>query len=162
NLAESMIGKQLTADEFFKHHAIVYEVGTDFFGEIAGLRALRQLYYQVARAFEANKFLPEDLKVLAISTAWTSDDYNPHANMIKSTTAGMAAVLGGCNALYIEPEDASKPVMSRIAKNVSNILKDEAHLNDQVDPAAGAYYIEALTDKMAKEAWKIFQQKNEQ
>jgi len=144
---------------FFKKYALQYTLGTDFFGELAALRALRLLYFQIARAHGVEDFNPEDVYITAISSAWSNETYNPHANMLKSTTAGMAAILGGCNGLIIEPEDPKNQMMCRIARNVSHILKEESFLNSSVDPAAGAYYIESLTDQLAQAAWKKFQHK---
>ncbi|MTI22992.1 hypothetical protein E1176_18320, partial [Fulvivirga sp. RKSG066] len=144
---------------FFRSHALVYEVGANFFGEIASLRALRQLYYQVARAYGLENFKPEDLKICATSPAWINESYDPNGNMLKGTTAGMAAVLGGCDALIIEPEDASNSTMRRTARNISNILKEESYLNSAADPVAGSYYIESLTQSLGQEAWKKFQDK---
>lgn len=148
----------LDATPFFKKYALQYTLGTDFFGELAALRALRLLYFQMVRAYGVEDFNPEDVYITAISSAWSNETYNPHANMLKSTTAGMAAILGGCNGLVIEPENSKNKMMCRIARNVSHILKEESFLNSSVDPAAGAYYIEALTDQLAQAAWKKFQQ----
>ncbi|MEP2773956.1 MAG: methylmalonyl-CoA mutase family protein [Fulvivirga sp.] len=136
-----------------------YPLGTDFFGEIAAMRALRQLYFQIIKAYKIEGYLPEDLHLIGVSTAWSNEDYNPHANMLKSTTAGMAAVLGGCDSLIVEPENNEKPYMTRVARNVSNILKEESYFNSNADPVAGSYYLESLTDTLAKEAWSLFQQK---
>ncbi len=136
-----------------------YPLGTDFFGEVASIRALRQLFFQIVKAYNNEDFLPEDLHIIGVSTAWNKEDYKPHANMLKSTTAGMAAVLGGCNSLLVEPENNEKPYMTRVARNVSNILKEESYLNSNADPVAGSYYLESLTDTLAKEAWSLFQQK---
>lgn len=142
-----------------KKLAVYYPLGTDFFGEIAAIRALRQLYFQLVRAYQIEDFQPEDLHIIGVSTIWNNEDYNPHANMLKSTTAGMAAVLGGCSSLLVEPENEDKPYMARVARNVSNILKEESYFNSNADPVAGSYYLEALTDTLAKKAWSLFQQK---
>jgi len=158
-IAKKYIGQNFSADDFFNSYTVLYPVDTNFFGEIAGMRALRKLFFQIAKAFEANQFEPESLHLCAISKAWSTEEYNPHANMLKGTTAGMSGILGGCNSLIVEPEDISNVTMTRIARNVSNILKEESYLNSAVDPVAGSYYIESLSEQIAQEAWKKFQQK---
>jgi methylmalonyl-CoA mutase len=84
--------------------------------------------------------------------------------MIKSTTASMAAIIGGCDSLSVLPEDETVPLMSRIASNVSNILREESHFDKVADPLAGSYVIADLTDKLAQQAWLHFQNqmKNDQ
>ncbi|MBL6444881.1 hypothetical protein JMN32_01080 [Fulvivirga sp. 29W222] len=152
----------------FEIHQIISKISfslpvtTDYFGEIAKVRALRNLFFQLSQAYQAESFNPEDLHIHCISTIWTEEKYQPHANMLKSTTASMSAILGGCNSLLVEPEDYKNSLMVRIARNVSSILKEESYLNKTVDPAAGSYYLEVLTDKLASEAWQKFQKKVKQ
>ncbi|ELR68157.1 Methylmalonyl-CoA mutase superfamily [Fulvivirga imtechensis AK7] len=137
--------------------AVITNISGNYFGEIAKVRAIRQLFFQVARAYGIEDFNPEDLYIHCISPAWTDEKYQPHANMLKATTAAMAAVLGGCNSLTVDPEDYNNPLMVRIARNVSHILKEESYLNKTADPVAGAYFIEVVTDEIAKNAWTMFQ-----
>ncbi|UII34947.1 methylmalonyl-CoA mutase family protein [Fulvivirga ulvae] len=137
-------------------------VSKDYFGEIAKTRALRSLYFQLSHAYKADDFNPEDLHIHCVSPAWAEEKYQPHANMLKSTTAAMSAILGGCDSLLTEPEDYGNTLMVRIARNVSSILKEESYFNKTTDPAAGSYYLEVLTDKLAREAWLKFQQKVKQ
>jgi methylmalonyl-CoA mutase len=77
--------------------------------------------------------------------------------MIKSTTAAMASVLGGCDALTILPEDENNTTMNRIARNVSAILREESHLNKVADPLAGSYSMDTMVDAISKKAWTLFQ-----
>lgn len=139
--------------------AIVIHLSNDYFGEMARIRAIRNLFFQLAQAYQVGDFKPEDLYIHCISPAWTDEKYQPHANMLKSTTAAMAAILGGCDSLTVEPEDHNNPLMVRIARNVSLVLKEESFFNKTVDPVAGAYFIEVLCDKIAQKAWKSFQTK---
>ena len=76
--------------------------------------------------------------------------------MLKSTSAALAAILGGCDALTVQPENEN-PMMARIARNVSSILREESHLSKVADPTAGSYYLESLTNQLAINAWKKFQ-----
>jgi methylmalonyl-CoA mutase len=86
---------------------------------------------------------------------------DPHVNMLRHTTAAMAAVLGGCDTLTVRPFDdcvrAPDRFGTRIARNVQLILQHEAHFDIVDDPAAGAYYLETATDQLARRAWDRFQ-----
>ncbi|MEQ8475687.1 methylmalonyl-CoA mutase family protein [Fulvivirga sp.] len=133
------------------------EVGNDFFVEIAKVRALRNLIFQIFRAYGHDEFQPEDISIRCISTNWNEEKYQPHANMLKGSTAALASILAGCDLLEVEPEFNDSPQSVRIARNVSNILKEESYLSKTADPVAGTYYLESLTDQIAKESWKLFQ-----
>ena len=130
-------------------------VGTDFFLAIAKLKALRNLWNQVKGAY--NVSVNKALHIHAQSNAWINDAYQPHANMIKSTTSAMAAIAGGCDSLTINPEDDNQDTMRRIAINVSSILREESLFSKVADPTAGSYYIDSLTDQLSEKAWRKFQ-----
>lgn len=131
--------------------------GPDFILEIAKLKALRVLWYQVAQAFEIIDFKPKDINIHVRSVPWISERFQPHSNVLKSTVSALSAVVGGCDSLTIEPEDELNTTMNRVARNVSSIIREEAHLNMVADPVAGAYAIESIIDKLAEAAWKQFQ-----
>lgn len=156
-IIEHLSAAEFDIEQSVSKIAFTTPVSTNYFGEMAKVRALRNLYFQLARAYMFDRFTPEDLHIQCISTAWGEEKYQPHANMLKSTTAAMAAILGGCDSLLVEPEDIENPLMRRIARNVSNILKEESYFNKTTDPVAGAHYLEVLTDKLSQKAWKMFQ-----
>ncbi len=139
--------------------SISFSVGieTDFFVSIAKLKALRFLWFQVAQAYGHTDFDTTNLYLHVRSNAWINADFQPHGNMLKETTASMAAVLGGTNGLSVYPEDLENEVMSRIALNTSNILREESHLNKVADPLAGSYFVENMVMEMAEKAWAKFQ-----
>jgi len=128
---------------------------TDFFLEIAKLKSLRNLWYQIRGAYELKNDKP--LHIHANSTAWIKDSFQPHGNMIKSTASAMASIAGGCDSLTVEPEDPTHETMSRIARNVSSILREESLFSKVADPTAGSYYIDAITDQLSEKAWSKFQ-----
>ena len=80
--------------------------------------------------------------------------YDRYTNLLRVTTEAFAAVVGGCDQLTVEPFGFD----AHLALNVQRILQEESHLDAVADPAGGSYYIEALTDSLAREAWKLFQQ----
>ena len=146
---------------------VTVPVATHYFVEIAKLRALRLLVPQVVEAFAdasgpAVKLGPADLHVFAEPSRRTETVYGPYVNMLRATTEAMAAVLGGCDALSLHPYDAAlRPPDAfglRIARNTQLILEQESHFDQVSDPAAGSYYIETLTDRLAQKAWTQFQE----
>ena len=84
-------------------------------------------------------------------------NFQPQGNMIKNTTDALSAVLGGCNALTLCAEEEDSEMTNRIALNVSNILKEESHLDKVTHAVAGAYAIETMVNELAQAAWKDFQ-----
>lgn len=126
-------------------------VGTDFFLEIAKQKALRILWAEIAQPYE-NSYQPSDLFIHSQSEPWVNDSFQPHGNMLKGAIASMAAIAGGCDGLTVHPEHESDANMNRVARNVTNILREESHFNKVADATAGAYYIESLTNQLIKKA----------
>ena len=134
-------------------------IGKSFFVEIAKLRALRLLWQNVLKAYGVQTSALE----IAAHFAPASQDEHPNTNLIRAATQAMSAVIGGANQLYVLPSNASlhqspTPFTRRIARNVQHLLRLESHLDKVIDPAAGSYYIEKLTEELAHKAWAIFQQ----
>lgn len=150
-LSEKKISAQLILDQV----SFSISVGTDFFLDIAKIKSLRNLWRQVRGTYNIGNARP--IHIHANSTMWMNDVFQPHGNMIKSTTSAMAAIAGGCDSLTVEPEDASHETMSRIARNVSSILREESHFSKVADPTAGSYYIDSITDQLSEKAWSKFQ-----
>lgn len=134
--------------------------GTSYFMEIAKLRAFRYLFSRIVHSYGLSEYQPGDLYMHARADVWSSSLLDPHTNMLRLTTQAMSAILGGCNALTIpaynntfaEPSGFSR----RISRNISTILKEEAYFDKVADAAAGAYYIETITDKLITAAWALF------
>ncbi|GAB2959728.1 methylmalonyl-CoA mutase small subunit [Hymenobacter coalescens] len=137
-------------------------VGPSYFTEIAKLRALRRLWATVLHAFGVRPEVAATLRIHATTSSWTQTTLDPHTNMLRVTTEAMSAVLGGADSLSVTPYDSlyAEPneFSARIARNVPVILREEAYLDRVADPAAGSYFIETLTDQLAREAWALFQQ----
>lgn len=137
--------------------AFSLEAGSNFFYTVAKFRALRLLWNNVVNAYGVSDFHTGDVHLHARSEAFTGEAFQPNGNMLKGTTASIAAIAGGCDALTVYPEDDKNETMSRIARNVSTILREESHLQRVADPLAGSYFIEKLTDDFAVKAWENFQ-----
>jgi methylmalonyl-CoA mutase len=140
-------------------HSLAYSISvdTDFFLSIAKIRALKNLYITLQEAYQIEK--PIQAFVHAQSQPWIKENFQPHGNMLKQTTAAMACAMSGCNAITIEPESSDNKMMSRIARNVSLMLHEESHFAEVNDPLAGSFYVDALTNQIARESWKKFQQR---
>jgi methylmalonyl-CoA mutase len=136
--------------------------GTSYFIEIAKLKAIRILFPHILDAFGVVQTRPEDLVIHCDTSLWTKTIYDPHVNMLRNTTEAMSAVLGGANSLTILPFDVvfnkSNGFSRRISRNISNLLRDESYFNKVIDPAAGSYYTEALTDKLIERSLDLFRQ----
>lgn len=140
----------------FRHLAFSFSVGTDFFLEIAKLKAFKRLWHQVGTVYSISE--ENNLVSLhGLSPSWNKEKYQPNANMLKSTTSAISCILGGCDLITVEPEDEGNALKSRIGRNVLTLLREESHLNQPADATAGSYYLESLIDQMAKEAWTQFQ-----
>jgi methylmalonyl-CoA mutase len=144
-LAESTAPQQI---EF------VFAAGPAYFVEIAKFRAARLLWSQAVAAFGHAE--EESCRMrLHVRTPWRNKSiYDRYTNLLRATTEACSAVLGGCDRLTVEPFGFDP----HLALNVQRILKEESHLDAVADPAGGSYYIEALTDSLARSAWKLFQQ----
>ncbi len=120
-----------------------------FFSDIAKLKALRLLYAMLAESYGAD-FSEKDAFVHAQTSLLQSE---PNSNMISNTSQALAGALGGVQALTVLPHEESV-LGHRIALNISNLLKEEAHIGRVADPLAGAYFIENFTQKLAE---KVFE-----
>lgn len=132
-------------------------VGSNYFFEIAKLRALRLLYASLAKEYDAHPIC----HILAMPTKRNKTLYDYNVNMLRTTTECMSAILGGANAIENMPYDAifhkDNPFGSRIARNQLLILKEESFFDKVSNPSDGTYYIENLTDELAHKALELFQ-----
>ncbi|GAA3991136.1 methylmalonyl-CoA mutase family protein [Hymenobacter antarcticus] len=136
-----------------------------YFLEIAKLRALRRLWATLLHSFGLPAELNERLRIHTLTSSWTQTTLAPHNNLLRHTTEAMSAVLGGADSLSVAPFDylfaEANEFSSRLARNLSVLLREEAGLGRVQDPAAGSYFIETLTDQLAREAWQLFQRMEE-
>lgn len=137
-----------------------FGAGSDYFPEIAKLRAARLLWSTVQKGFNLSETGSVKMEIHCVTTEWNKTIYDPFVNMLRTQTEAMSAILGGTDSLTVEPFDIAfrKPdeFSERIARNQQLILKEEAYLEKVADPAAGSYYIENLTNLIAENAWKLF------
>ena len=161
NTINNLLDKSAEAEEVFTKLELVYNVHNNYFFEIAGLRALRLLICAIAEEYGLSPH-PNQFKIHAQTVVTVNEETQKHPewNMISNTTQAMSAIIGGCDSLSILPHNQGIATIddfsSRIARNVSNILKEESYFDKVADPAAGSYYIENLTHQIAEKSWEIF------
>ncbi|MCM3692960.1 methylmalonyl-CoA mutase subunit beta [Neobacillus niacini] len=137
-----------------------FSIGSNFFMEMAKLRAARILWDKITKVYGA-KAEDRGMQISAETSTFTKTVYDRHVNILRAGNEAFAAVVGGVQYLHVTPFDditGSSQQSERIARNTQNILKEEAHLRTVVDPAGGSWYVETLTTELAEKAWKYFQQ----
>ncbi len=134
--------------------------GSNYFFEIAKIRALRWLWLVLTNAFSINKTLAQKLHIQAIPSSFNKTILDPYVNMLRYTTEALSSAIGGADSINIFPFNSvaktSGAFSERIARNTQIILKEESYINKINDPAAGSYYIEELTSLIANETWNVF------
>ncbi len=138
-----------------------FVAGPVFFTEIAKFRAFRPLWSRVLAAFGLDPALAARAQVHVATAHWNQTLLDPHVNLLRTTTEALSAVLGGCDALHIAPFDevtgTTDDFSRRIARNVHTLLAEEFGFTQTADPAGGSWYVEKLTDELARKAWTLFQ-----
>jgi methylmalonyl-CoA mutase len=134
-------------------------INPNFFVELAKLRALRRVWATLLHAYQLP--VTTAVPIFASTATWSQTTLDSHTNLLRATTETMAAVLGGADVVSVRPFDsiyeAPNDFSARIARNISIILREETGLARVADPAAGSYYLETLTDELARDAWTLFQ-----
>lgn len=155
-----LTNKGYSPDVISKHMQFNFGVGSNYFMEIAKIRAARVLWSKIVEAFKPNSTDACKAFIHSVTSEWNQTIYDPYVNVLRGTTEAMSAVIGGTDSLAVRPFDFSYKTISkfsgRLARNIQIILKEESYMNKIVDPGAGSYYIENLTDSIIDEAWKIF------
>ena len=150
----------LSADDAARRIKFTFAVGSTYFMEIAKFRAARMLWANIVKAYGSEKECCQKMKIHAVTSEWNMTVYDPYVNMLRGTTEAMSATIAGVDSLEVLPFDypfrAPGEFSNRIARNVQSILKEEAHFDKVVDPAAGSYFIENLTQSSAETSWKLF------
>lgn len=151
-----------TADEIAPRMMFHFPSGTGYFPEIAKLRAARLLWSVIVQSFGSQKPDTSSMYIHSSTSEWKTTIYDPYNNILRGTTGTMSAIMGGANSVLVTPFDQASggpgEFSERLARNIQIILKEEAYLNKVVDPGAGSYYIENLTDTIAEVTWQLFRE----
>lgn len=127
-------------------------IGSIFFLELAKLRVIRMLMAQVLKAYGLKNY---SIPIHATTSMLSKSSMDEDTNFLRCTSEAMSAVLGGVDYLTILPHHSLQSA-GRIARNISNLLKDESHLAKTANPSEGSYYIENLSKELGSRAWQIF------
>ena len=135
-------------------------VSENYFMELAKFRAARLLWAQIVKQYEPKCDCACKMCVNAVTSEYNQTLFDSYVNLLRSQTEAMSAALGGVHSMVVTPFDvtyeAPTDFSERIARNQQLLLKEECHFNTVVDPGAGSYYVEHLTNSLAVEGWKIF------
>lgn len=160
-LLDKLVEAGYSLEEVTSRIKFVFGVGSNYFMEIAKFRAARWLWAEIIGA-HGEQYRGEAAKIhqQAVTSTWNKTIFDAHVNLLRTQTEAMSATLGGVDSLTVLPFDVTyqeaDDFSERIARNQQLLLKEESHFDKVIDPAAGSYYIEYLTNSIADEAWKLF------
>ena len=149
-------------DAFAPRLSFFWAIGMDHFTEIAKLRAARMLWAKIVKQFN-----PKNQKSLALRThcqtsGWSLTEQDPFNNVARTTIEAMAAVFGGTQSLHTNALDEAIALptdfSARIARNTQIFLQQETNITKTVDPWAGSYHVEKLTEDIANKAWELIKE----
>ena len=157
---QQLVDAGIDADLAAKKIKFYMGISENYFMEIAKFRACRLLWAQIVKQYEPKCDCACKMVINASTSTYNQTVFDSYVNLLRSQTEAMSAALGGVHSMVVTPFDApyEKPTdfSERIARNQQLIIKEESHFDRIVDPGAGSYYIEHLTEALAQEAWKLF------
>ena len=152
----------LEVDEFAPRLSFFFAIGMNLFMEVAKLRAARLLWHRVMKQFDPQKSQSLMLRTHCQTSGVSLTEQDPYNNVVRTTVEALAAVLGGTQSLHTNSFDEAlglpTETSSRIARNTQLILAEETGVTNVIDPLAGSYYVESLTNELAAKAWTIIEE----
>jgi len=159
---KTALAKGLDVDGFAGRLSFFFAIGMNFYLEVAKLRAARLLWWRIMKSFEPKNPKSLMLRTHCQTSGWSLTEQDPYNNVVRTTVEAMAAVFGGTQSLHTNSLDEAialpSEFSSRIARNTQLILQEETHIPSVIDPWAGSYMMESLTQEMADKAWEIIQE----
>ncbi len=156
------LARGMDVDAFAGRLSFFFAIGMNVFMEAAKLRAARLLWHRIMAEFGAKKPASLMLRTHCQTSGVSLQEQDPYNNIVRTAYEAMAAVLGGAQSLHTNSFDEAMALpsdfASRIARNTQLILQEETGITHVVDPLAGSYYVESLTDQMATEAWALIEE----
>ena len=156
------VAKGMDVDEFAPRLSFFWAIGMNFYLEVAKMRAARQLWCRIMQGFGAVNPKSQMLRTHCQTSGWSLTEQDPYNNIVRTTIEAMAAVFGGTQSLHTNSFDEAIALPSefaaRIARNTQLIIQEETHITQVIDPWAGSYMMEKLTQDMADAAWKIIEE----
>jgi len=156
------IARGMDVDAFAGRLSFFFGVGMNFYLEIAKLRAARLLWWRIMKEFSPKNPRSMMLRTHVQTSGWSLTEQDPYNNIVRTAIEAMAAVFGGTQSLHTNSFDEAIALPSdfaaRLARNTQLILQEETHITSVVDPWAGSYMMERLTQDMADTAWGIIEE----
>ena len=152
----------MDVDTFAGRLSFFWAVGMNFYLEIAKMRAARMLWWRLMKQFEPKSQKSMMLRTHSQTSGWSLTEQDPYNNVVRTTIEAMAAVFGGTQSLHTNALDEAIALptefSARIARNTQIIIQEETHITNVVDPWAGSYMMERLTQDMADKAWALIEE----
>ena len=159
---KTAIATGLDVDEFAGRLSFFWAIGMNFYLEVAKMRAARLLWCRIMKGFDAKAPKSLMLRTHCQTSGWSLTEQDPYNNVVRTTIEAMAAVFGGTQSLHTNALDEAIALptefSSRIARNTQLIIQEETHITNVIDPWAGSYMMEKLTQDMADAAWTIIEE----
>ncbi len=159
---KTALTKGLDVDGFAGRLSFFWAIGMNFYLEIAKMRAARLLWARIMKGFGAKNAKSLTLRTHCQTSGWSLTEQDPYNNIVRTTVEAMAAVFGGTQSLHTNSFDEAIALptefSARIARNTQLIIQEETHITSVVDPWAGSYMMETLTQQMADAAWAIIEE----
>jgi len=159
---KTAIAKGMDVDAFAGRLSFFWAIGMNFYLEVAKMRAARLLWCRIMKGFDAKNPKSLMLRTHCQTSGWSLTEQDPYNNVVRTTIEAMAAVFGGTQSLHTNSFDEAIALptefSSRIARNTQLIIQEETHITNVIDPWAGSYMMEKLTQDMADAAWAIIEE----
>lgn len=159
---KTAIATGLDVDDFAGRLSFFWAIGMNFYLEVAKMRAARLLWCRIMKGFDAKNPKSLMLRTHCQTSGWSLTEQDPYNNVVRTTIEAMAAVFGGTQSLHTNALDEAIALptefSSRIARNTQLIIQEETHITNVIDPWAGSYMMEKLTQDMADAAWTIIEE----
>ena len=159
---KTAIAKGMDVDAFAGRLSFFWAIGMNFYLEIAKMRAARLLWTRIMKGFDAKNPKSLMLRTHCQTSGWSLTEQDPYNNVVRTAIEAMAAVFGGTQSLHTNSFDEAIALptefSARIARNTQLIIQEETHITSVVDPWAGSYMMESLTQEMADKAWAIIEE----
>jgi len=159
---KTAIAKGLDVDAFAGRLSFFFAIGMNFYLEVAKLRAARLLWWRIMKKFKPKSAKSMMLRTHCQTSGWSLTEQDPYNNVVRTAIEAMAAVFGGTQSLHTNSLDEAIALptdfSARIARNTQLIIQEETHITNVVDPWAGSYMMEKLTQDMADQAWAIIEE----
>lgn len=159
---KTALAKGLDVDGFAGRLSFFWAIGMNFYLEVAKMRAARLLWCRIMKEFNPKNPKSLMLRTHCQTSGWSLTEQDPYNNIVRTTIEAMAAVFGGTQSLHTNALDEAIALptefSARIARNTQLIIQEETHITNVVDPWAGSYMMEKLTQDMADAAWAIIEE----